>query len=436
MLYFALLFALILLALSALFVWLRVSYPSKQTRSSIHQEVSQAIALGSFEQALKTLKPLIIKNPHDTRTVVLHAQILRGMEEYTAALAVLQETLAKDPKNLKLVQERGRTLLEQGHPDRALEDFNCCSQVMRNEGSALDLATAHFQVGHVEEAWTVLQPYALESSNGRLLALAGDCHFHWQNFELAVGLYQQAQHYGWSNQQTLARTGHGLRSTGNLLEAERYFRSILAYDSSDISATLGLGTCLEARGQFDRALMIYQGGQAWDEGDPRVLRQAGICAVHTKQYPFAELYLTEAVHRGAKSPQALAFLGYCLEAQKKWKQAEQLYLQLTEEYPDHVAGYRALAWLYGVGLSSQLTQEQGLAVAQQALQLLPDAISWELLSACEARAGNFVRAHHIQEHLSQSAQDKDTQNRRRLAMRTLRKNLPLDENHLPRELVA
>ena len=430
------LFALVLFALLALFIWAKRRYPSKQTLNTLLQDVSQKVAITQYDAALKQLKPLIQNHPKNEGVIVLHAQILRGTRELTAARAVLDEAIRSHPDSLRLVYERGRTALEQGVNEQALQDFQACSRIMRDENAALDLATALARTDRLSEAWEAVEPYAMESSNGRLLALAGDCQFHNKNYQLALGFYQQAQHYGWSNQQILARTGYCLKEAGNLLEAERFFRSILAYDSSDLTATLGLGSCLESRGQFDRALMIYQGGQAWDDGDPLILRQAGLCAVYSKRYAFGELYLSEAVQRGAGSPQALAFLGLCFEAQEKWEQAEKVYLELTETYPDHVAGYRALAWLYGVGLTQSLSSEQGLMVADRALQMMPDAIGWELVSACEARAGNFTKAHSIHEHLTQQAKDKPTQRRRRQAMRALRKKVPLGASDLPREFVA
>lgn len=427
-----------LLALAALFVWARYKHPFKQQIQRIHQSANQHIALGDYESAQKELKPLLSDRLCDSQTKVLYARILRAQGKNFEALSTLQEALEQEPKNLTLTLECARSHLQDGQAEEALEHFALCSALLRDEVGALDYARALFQTGRVAAAWEKIEGFVPDSSNGRLLSLAADCQFQEKHFELAANLYLRALRNNWSNQQTLIRAAHSLRASGSLLEAERLFRSIIAYDSGDLAATLGLGGCLEARGQFSRALMIYQGGHAWDEGDPLLLRQAGICAVHTQQESYAEFYLKEAISRGAQSPQALAFLGYSLECQAKWEEAEDVYLKLAEEYPEHVVGYKALAWLYGVGRSTQLTAEQGLFYAQKALEFDSDARSWELLSACEARAGNFSKAHTIHEQLSQQCADPDegTQRRRRSAMRSLRRRVPLDEQLLPRELVA
>ena len=73
---------------------------------------------------------------------------------------------------------------------------------------------------------------------------------------------------------------------------------------------------------------------------------------------------------------------------------------------------------------------------QQALEMRADGAAWDLLSACEARAGNYDRAHDIQQKLSSDSPDRDTQQRRQLAMAALRRRQPLNTSHVGRALVA
>lgn len=436
MVYFSGLLLLTVLVLLGLHRWLRVRRPSPKTVDACLKKAEQAVAVGDWEEAHAAIQDLLKRDELNARCACVYAQILTGLRQFDRALLVIERAVNADPSEPRLQRERGRLCLKLGRAEDALESFGQCSSLMQDEAGRIDIASALYQVGEVEAAWEQLRELVLESSNGRLLALAGDCHFQLRNFPLAVTFYQQAQHYGWMNQRTVARTGHSLQQSGQFSEAERHFRQLLEADSSDVLATLGLGTCYEAQGLYRRALIIYQSGRAWDIADPRILRQAGICAVHTRQYSYAELYLSEAIERGQSSPKVLAYLGYALEAQRRWKEAEAVYLRLLEEFSEHPAGYRALAWLYGVGLSQSLSHAEGISVAQRALELLPDACSWELLSACEARGGNFVRAHHIQEQLSEQTHDIHTRRRRRQAMRILRKGRPLNEEHVSRTLVA
>ena len=175
-----------------------------------------------------------------------------------------------------------------------------------------------------------------------------------------------------------------------------------------------MGACYEAKGQFDIALLVYTNGKASEEGDCRLLKHLGIAAVYAERYTEAIDSLRTALLRGDQSAKTLVFLGYCFERQDKWEEDE----------------------AHGVGRSRTLDQNAGLGMARCSLDLLPDAISWEVLSACEARAGNFEEAHQIQEHLSASEENQAELVRRREAMRTLRRNVPLDEHLVARTLVA
>jgi tetratricopeptide (TPR) repeat protein len=434
--YLIILIVIILLGLAALREYLVRRAPSQKSIEEAQQKVAQEIALGNWESAAKELKFLQKKQLGGAETALLNVQILRGNKQLIDANKFIDESLLIYKHNFALFREKGKVLLERGEPFEALKAFKQCEPVLRSEEDMLDLTTALFQTGDVDGAWYYLQDIITDTNSGPLLALAGDCHFYLGEYQKAIAFYHRTQEAGWNNYQVLSRMGHSLRNIGKIDAAEDYFRQILQKDPTDVASTLGLGACLEARERYEEALLIYQTGKAWDVGDQNILRQAGICAVYTNKYTFAELYLRESLKRGAKSPQGLAFLGYSLERQQRWQEAEKIYIKLVEEYPDQIAGYRALAWLYGVGHSTELSSEEGLLMARRALELQPDSASWEMLSACEARTGNFKKAHNIQERLSSQTKDESTRLRRCRSMRTLRKKLPLDEEHVVRALVA
>lgn len=434
--YLIVIFVIVILGLFVFREWLTTRISFQKTVKEVQRKVSQEITLGNWELAAKELKPLQKRGLGGVETALLHIQILRGNKLFKEALHFIDESLFIFQHNFSLHRERGKVLLELGDAREALISFRLCEPILRSEEDILDLVTALFQTGDVEVAWSYLRDLVKETRNGRLLALAGDCHFYLEEYGLALELYQRTQDVGWSNYKVLLRMGHSLKSLGKFDKAENYFRQILQKDPSDVSSTLGLGACLEAREKYEEALEVYQTGKAWDVGDQNILRQAGICAIYTQKYDFAEMYLRESMKRGVACPQSLAFFGYSLEKQMRWEESEKVYLRLVKEYPGHVAGYRALAWLYGVGHSKTLNAERGLAMASKALELLPDTASWEMLSACEARAGNFKKAHSIQEGLSSQVKDEKTRLRRCRAMRTLRKKKPLSEHQVLRALVA
>ena len=436
MFYLAILLVICLLGSIAFLAWLRKGLPSKQAVDTALREATSLVARKRWEEALSRLKPLINKNVESRRARILYAQILRHTHQPNDALAVIEDALSASPTHLGLQLERGKILLDLQRPQDALNALGICLPVFRSEEDHLDLASALFQTGHHDDAWETVAPLLEGSRNGRTLALAADLLFARKEYAQSLKYYLKAQHCGWKSHRTVSRMGYSLLGGGCIETAEQCFQQILEYDPADIGSTLGLGACLEAKGEFEAALSTYQEGRIWDLGNPRILRQAGYCAVHTRQYRYAEMYLDAAVKGGGGCPRALAFLAYSLECQEKWREAEETYRSLIEKYPDHAAGYLGLTWLFGIGRSATLDSASGLMMAERAVALKPEASSWELLSACEARVGNFTKAHDIQERLSSHSTDATTQQRRRHAMRSLRRRIPLDESLVYRTLVA
>jgi tetratricopeptide (TPR) repeat protein len=407
MLYLALAFVLILLGLLSFAEWRKSRTLSADIARRLLRCTSEHLSLGQWEEAEKLLKKMRRRGRSDEETTTLWVQLLRRTKRWDEAMAALDAAAQADRTSLLLLRERAKVLLATEKPEQALETFERCRPVLRDEQDLYDLAKALYLCGKALPAWEVLLPLVHDSRNGKLLALAGDCCFARKQFEQALTLYEQAGRADHDNIRILARRGHCLRRLVRFAEAEHCFTAILRKDPKCISATLSLGACLEAQGQYTKALMVYQHGDAWTSGDMRIFRQAGICAVHTNRCRFAELYLREAISRGGTSEQVLALLGYSLERQGKWSEAQAVYLRMTKRYPKHVSGYRGLAWLYGVGLSVNLDAAIGLHAARKSLEILPDLSAWEALSACQARAGNFIEAHSIQEGLVHQESDEN-----------------------------
>ncbi|MBT3394483.1 MAG: tetratricopeptide repeat protein [Waddliaceae bacterium] len=436
MVYFIVVFFAIVSGLFSLRFWLLYRHRASHAISDALENAERLVALRDWDAADAVLSPLVAVEKGGFKTSLFYSQVLRGTKQWEKALSFLDKALINHPSHPSLLQERARVLMESGNYDEALKALNSRAPLLRNEDDFFDLASALFHNDKPFEAWDVLKNITETSRNGRLLALAGDCHFSWRGYDKALVLYLRSQECGWSNHHVLYRIGFCHKSLRHWDDAERCFSEIVRLDDSATDAVLGLGECFEAKGFFNKALILYRSVEAWNLGDANILHQAGICSVMTQQYDHGRLYLQAALKKGVRSPQLLAFLGYCLEQHRLWEDAEGVYLKLADAFPRHVSGYLSLAWLYGVGLSSSLSDDDGLAMAHQAVMLNSSPLSWEILSACEARAGNFTKAHHIQECLSSYAQDKDTRRRRQQAMRILRKKLPLTEDHISKVLVA
>jgi len=432
--------ALVLVVLPLGFLSLRERLGARkrphETIEQIHNRISHHLALSNITAASRLIKRLRSKEAlRHPFTHQLKIRLARSSRRYDEALEAVEEARRHLPGQLVISLEEGRTLMEMGRPAQASRALRHAYPLLRDEADRLLLAQALHQTGAREEAWKMVEPM-LEEGSGHVHALAGDCLFAEKRYSQALTHFESAFEQDVDNLQLLARIGHCLIRVGDLSGAEAKLRQILEVDSGHLFATLSLGCCLEEQERYQEALDVYQGGAAWDLSDFRILRQAGVCAFHLGHFAYAESYLQRAFDLGATQRKTLAFLAYSLECQEKWAEAEEVFRTLIGQNPDYVVGYRGLAWLYGVGLSTSVSMEEGLEHARKSVEILPDSASWEVLSAAEARAGNFSQAHYIQECLSTQSSDLDNRRKRQRAMRSLRQGVPLNEELVERALVA
>lgn len=414
---------------------LKNNLPNFKSYEKAWIDALHASSLSNWTKAEKKLSLLRAQGYKNPQLFLELASNCRKIKKFEKAFGVLEEALELYPKEKKLLVEKANLLFEMGKFEGALPIFQR-NQHLLTENDLFNFISTLMRSAKYKIACEMLEKYKNLVHSTRFLALAGDAFLQLERYSTASQFYKEALDKGWINHSVLIKQAHCLKALGKLAEAKKYFRYLLMKDSKDIASCLGLGSCFEQEGQYERALNIYQSSCKWEEKDPRLLCRAGICHNYLGQYEKARSYLLDAVNKGVESAQILTFLGYSLEAQKEWEQAEAWYLRLVEAYPQHPAGYRALAWLFGVGLSTRLSLEDGIKVAYKSIELMPDATSWELLSACEARMGNFDRAHTIQMRLSTEENDKFTRMRRQKAMRTLRNKQPLNEQLVSKVRVA
>jgi len=400
------------------------------------KRIEQHLSLQHFEKAQHELNHLNLKKQKTKQLALYEIQVLRGIGELKEAFECVKQALERYPEELLFHLEKGKLLLALNRAKDAVDSFSLCVPILRGETDLLALGSALHQAGFSDHCLNLLHPWIVSTQNGELVALAGDALCAQKRFQDAIEMYTFALKLGTKNHHLYVQIGHAYRRLGNLAEAEKIFRKLLDKDSSDLESTLELGACLEERGHFQKALLIYQSGKAWNTKHPQLMQKAGVNALKTKKYSFAQNYFAQVLQEQQEDPQIQVFYGFSLEGQEKWQEAEQTYLRLIQKFPSYPHGYRALAWMFGVGLSKTLNDEQGLNFAYRALKLKNDPTSWEILSACCARQGDFDKAYRIQLSLAKNDKDPKTRARRQQMLRHLRKKIPLNNQLLGRALVA
>lgn len=413
----------------------RFRTPSSLVRRQV-KWAEQAYLVGRVKEAEAVLKPLIGTGKGGKEARLLYLRVLRGTGALLRALEAAVEAARRYPEELQFRMEEGLILLELSRFHEALEAFQVCSPILRGEEDMWALGRALYHAGHLEQAFLILAPWEGETENGGLLSLLGDIYYDKHAWQEATLCYLRARERGYKTHESTIQLAHAYRRLGNLAESEHIFRTLLEKEGGDLHALLGLGACMQERGHFHKALLLYQTSLFWEQQEVHLMREAGFCALRMQKYQAAETFFHRVISACDGDPLTLSYYALALEGQQKWQEAEQVYLQLIQQHPSYPHGYRALAWLFGVGLSYTLSSEQGINYAYIASKMKNDPISWEILSACEARVGNFSKAYAIQTHLAAKDNTREARSRRQQIFRKLRKHHPLEEHQVVRSLVA
>lgn len=416
--------------------WVKCKHLSKRAVSKIFRQAEKEIALEQWAHAEQRLRSLYENGFAEKQTWLLYTKVLIKMHRYDEAFRWIAYGLHKYPEELSLKLEEAKTLVHLRRFPEALDAFEKSRSILKNEADFLLLAIAFFHLRKFEELLEVLHPFLEDTNNSKLLTLHADTLSELNRHEEAIPIYLAAIQLGEKSHHLCIQLAHAYRKIGDYQKAEALFRQILTKDPHDIPATLGWGACLEARNFYQKALLVYRSGKAWNRGETSLIKQAGKCALYVSDFVFAQQCFEYLLSKDFLTPEILSFFCYSLECQQKWEEAEQCYLKLIHQFPQYANGYLALAWLYGVGYSCKMSHEQGLYWAHKGIELNPTPLAWEILSACEARGGNFNYALQIQEYLHATAIDKRDKARNQLAIKLLRGKIPLSDHHISRTRVA
>lgn len=423
-------------------LWLYLSRKRSATHITLQlEQVSQLLALGQYRSALKTLNHMKVPTPYQEHVIVMRMDCLKNLGQYHELVEEIKPYLQRFSHNIALRLAYAKALVEMGLVDEAALIYQDFEITDLSQPDLYSYCKVLVQTDQHEKALHYLSAYLpqLHSEDPGYkdwLLLTGDCYFFQGKYEQATNAYKMVIKMPCEHTTHLARLAHCLFCLKDYALSKQYYLQLAKQMPHNNYAILGLGACLEALGQYRQAFELYHHEAKTRSDDPKILRQAGTCAFYLKKYKLAQEYLQDAFRKGEHSPEHLHLLGQTFERQRLIKQAEIVYEQQMRLYPQHPSAYLSLAYLFAVGLSERIDVEHGLQYAKMALRLNPTLNSWEVLSAAEARAGNFYKAHDILEKLSYKDHQAQAQHRRKEAMRELRKKRPLSEIHIGRPLVA
>ncbi|WP_201456404.1 hypothetical protein [Chlamydia sp. 17-3921] len=400
--------------------------------TQVIREVRLSMELKEWAIAEQKLLPIFKKRFFRYLCLFDYMRILREMERFDEA-----EKLLAEAHKLKLIGDA--FFLEVAYKAFRYGAFKECAQAFSlipleklEEQDAAKFASALVRLGHVNEACSLIEPWISPLSHQETYITVGYIYFISKRYHDAIELYNRACALGPCPIEVTYTLAHANRISSNYIQAGQLFRKLLADPAYKDEALFNIGLCEQKLGKPGRALLIYQSSRLWSSGDALLMKHAALAAMDIQDYFLAERCWKFALNCPifVEDDKCNLSYGLCLCRLSKYSDAEKIYLKIIQKSPECLIACKALAWLVGVGFATTVVPKEGLMYARKAVQLHHCCETLELLSACEARLGNFDVAYEIQSFLS--CQDNSLQQKKRRAqiMRNLRQKLPLSDHHI------
>lgn len=416
------------------------SYWFSKKKNKLFKEIAYHISLEEWELAEKKILSLLSKKSYRYQVLLSYARVLKETQRIEEALLILEEGLLSRKKEEKLFYlEQAHCFVALKQYDKALPLFYKTQDIFLDVKDYVAFSKSLLMLFKPIEAMRVLNCIKERLIYFDQKLLMGDIYFVLKDYENALFWLEEAlklsQDFSIDLNKKLGLTYRKLK----LYEkSKKIFQVLIKHNPYDFETLFNLGLCEEEQKNYKKALLIYQESYLWKKNNPVLMKHGGECAFFEKNYLLAKRCFEQLLKQDKVAFQnSFIWIKYafCLESLGEWKQAEEVYVFITRKFPYCIEGYEALSWMYGVGLSTDITLQVGLFYARHFVQLKKDKISLEILSACEARAGNFKKAYEIQSLLISYDTSKEEQKRRQKVLRNLRQNLPLDNEHLNRTYI-
>ncbi|WP_213358278.1 tetratricopeptide repeat protein [Chlamydiifrater phoenicopteri] len=392
------------------------------------KEIRFCIGIKDWGVAEQKLLPLLKKRRFRRQYLIDYVRILRETGRFREVDAYLDQIQRFDAKDFRYYLELGYRDYRKGSYKTAAQLFSKIRKENLEEQDVAKYASALVHLGELDLACNLIEPLVSPLSPQETFIALGHIYFASKRYEDAAEFYSRAYSLGYCSSDIIYKFAQASRLISDYEKAKILFRSLLKEAFYRDEALFNIGLCEQKMGRQQQALLIYQSSPLWKRGDALLMRHAAAAAMAVKNYPLSEscwkLALKCPTYSG--NPDCCFDYGLSLCRQRKFGEAETMFLKAVALFPEHLGALKALAWLSGIGLATLVAPEEGLAFARKAVGVTRNTETLELLSACEARSGCFDVAYEIQTFLSNSDSSQESRRRRSQILRNLRRKLPLN----------
>lgn len=317
------------------------------------------LGLGQPDAAAREFERVNALDPGSTRALLSRGIAYRDLGELEKSRTALQQLTELKPAWSTGYYQLAETLLAQGEAKQSIAMFERASELSPNPaGIAPRIAEAHIIEGNTGEALAIYTTLATADNAPATV---------WER----LGTLRQQQ--------------------GDMAGAEQAFVQLTQAFPDYAAGYWRLGSLFGLTRQYDKASATYRAGLERAPNNTRLLKGLSVSQARTGD----SQALKTAEQLLALTPDNLEnrfFLASLLDDAKEYDRATQLYKEILQSDPEHVAALNNLAVLLG----EQNHFEESVSFARRAHALAPnepivaDTLGWALIQAGQIAQGRQV----------------------------------------------
>ncbi len=258
--------------------------------------------------------------------------------------SLFKHMVALAPDASPLRNMLGIALMEQAHPDEAIENFNLALKKDPNDVDILlNLAKAYSDTGKTQEALDYCRKVlAIQPFNFKALDAFGQALMKEGKLDEAINFYRKAIKYNPDKASLHTNLGVALAKKGQNEEAINEFRiAERLFPASEVHNNLGV--LLFSTGQFDEAIKNYAAAIRLDPKNAQAFFNMGNALLQKGEFEKAAAYYRKAIDLKPDYTNALINLAFVLAQNGNLEEAIECLQKAAEIEPENIQIHLNLA---------------------------------------------------------------------------------------------
>ncbi len=347
--------------------------------------------LGKYQESIVYLERALATGKNPNAIYYNMGQTYKLMGQYADAEQCFKDVIEEDPNDVLAYNHLGAIQATLGHHQTAVQSYQRALQVDPNHPILhYNMAVSYEALGKFQDA-KVSYENALRSKPGWIEAMCryADLLIKLNKTDEACETLQQANRIEKNNPQILNTLGSLSVAKKKLIEAEKYYNTVLRLDSDNFEALMGLANVYEKQGKYFDAVEILQRLEYVQPETPAVQLLYAKNLIKLDRLHEAGEKIKVVRDKAPQNLEALNLLAQLFITKDETERLDDCFKTIAKINPTYVQHYKDCAQVY---LQKNKFDEAGKCIRTYLTKETSDPYAYEILGKVEEGCRNYKKA--------------------------------------------